>query len=331
MKPSSAYRKILYHKPLASRSGTGLFPTVFVDTSVERCGPMMPDERRVADFQYDSSGYAYSVAFTKQQSKDPTVFNPDQSATAAAQWGSALEQQSESDPWLKSWYFPTDAFDPWPSKQTDLCCWWCTYPFEGSPFPMPRKFNKITGQYVVMGVFCGPSCAKAYASDGEKYINRSEIRYWIDKIAYEFYGYKSPTGGFPIIPIAPKREILQKFCGPKGFSIEQYRMACAHGRTITLLDPGFITLKQIVEAEDIIARRRMFECRKKMLEAAAKSGSDMAEAMAAADAIVTRQKQLYHPENPDDIKSIDQLVAAKRSVFVGKGTKPLSSFFKRKS
>lgn len=280
-------------KPLATRSGPGLFPTLYVDLSPRRCGPRADPKTLVADMSHPM----HEGAMVRV--KDPYVFNPDQAALAAVQWGGRSEQPDDR-PWLKSWYYPTDAFDQWPMAPTGLRCWHCTYKFDWAPFPLPLgSFDKNSGRYrVLAGGFCGPSCAKAYAHDNSSMIgNIDNTLAMIDQIAFKYFGYKTAKGHTPIIPVAPKREVLKKYCGPKGLSIAQYRTLCAHGRRLTLMNPGFITLKQVIEAEDLNARMR-----------------------------VAGAARVFHAENPDDIKPIEELVRVRRAVFGGRGARPLSDF-----
>jgi len=280
-------------KPMATRSGRGLFPTLYVDLSPMRCGPRARPETLVPDMSHPM----HEAAMVRV--KDPFVYNPDQAALAATQWGGSMEQP-EDKPWLKSWYFPTDAFDQWPKDPTGLRCWHCTYKFKWSPFPCPRSFDRVAGRFRVLpGGFCGPSCAKGYAVYSSGLGNPDNVCAMIDKIAFQYFGYKTPKGNTPMIPIAPKKEMLQKYCGPKGLTITQFRTLCAHGRKLTLLDPGFITLKQVIEAEDKTAQLKT-------------SGG---------------LRRAIHVENPDDIKPTEDMVRIRRPVYGGRGARPLSEFF----
>jgi len=196
---------------------------------------------------------------------DPYVFNPDQAAIAATQWGGSGGNDDETTttknadfgkkPWLKSWYFPSDAFDPWP-KKTDLRCWHCTHPFDWSPFPLPFSFNTGASRYrISSGIFCGPSCAKAYiGNQPHSSSNFGAVCNWIDEIARDYYGYVTKTGGTVHITPAPPKELLKEYCGDKGLTIQQFRTICAHGRSLKILKPGWITIKQVVEAEQANAK-----------------------------------------------------------------------------
>ena len=281
---------------MATKGGKCVFPTVFVDLSTKRCGPRLHRSKMVPipDFPSKKSSVI--------RVKNPYVYQPDQAALAATQWGSCGEQPDDK-PWLKSWYFPTDAFDPWPQSQAPgVCCWHCCHEFDWAPFPLPKSRDGCSGRWRVMpGGFCGPSCAKAYAQTCGACANLGNVFTWIDEIAAKYYNYRTAKGNAVFIPVAPKKELLQKFCGANGLTIEQYRTLCAHGRTLRLLNPGYITLKQVIEAEDTIASHKLAD------------GSN----------------RVYHRENPDDIKSIDEMIKIKKPVYGGRGARPISTFFKK--
>lgn len=274
-------------KPLSTRTGRSLFPTVYVDTSETRSGPRPRPEALVPDLEFPQGAHRILKA------KDPYVYNPDQAALAATQWGSA--ESRESGDWLKSWYFPKDAMDPWPDK-TDLCCWWCSHPFTWAPFPMPYSYDPRNDRYRVTGIFCGPSCAKAFAAN-RQYTNIQNITSWISIIAKEYYGYVDRFGGIIHIPVAPARELLQMFCGPKGLSIKQFRSVCVHGRTLRIKPPNWVTEKQIVEAEQQNAQTY----------------------------------PVFHPEAPDRIERTQDLVKVRRTPYAGKGVRRIGDYLKRKS
>lgn len=130
-------------KPLSTKGGRGIYPTVYVDVSTQTCGPRLRRDLMVAipDFPVRESCMV--------KVKTPYVFDPDQAALAAAQWGSDGDQPVDR-PWLKSWYFPADAFDPWPRKQpAGLCCWHCTCEFDWAPFHCrdPAMLHTADGEF----------------------------------------------------------------------------------------------------------------------------------------------------------------------------------------
>lgn len=236
-------------KPLATKSTLNLYSSVYVDTSVSCSGPR-PDQ---ASLKSDLAHPDRECRMIRVD--DPYVFNPDQAAIAATQWGGGADIIKDEKPWLKSWYFPSDAFDPWP-KKTELRCWHCTHYFDWSPFPLPFSFDIGTSRYrISSGLFCGPSCAKAYiGNQPHSSSNFGAVCNWIDEIAHDYYGYSTKTGGRVHITPAPPKELLKEYCGEKGLSIQQFRTICAHGRSLKILKPGWITIKQVVEAEQVNAK-----------------------------------------------------------------------------
>jgi len=286
-------------KPLSTRSAFSLMSIVFVDTDVRRAGPRLGGAERPPDpARAVKDGAEWRV-------RDPVAFNPDQSLVAACQWGSA-NQPADDRPWLKSWYYPYDEFDQWPREPGGRCCWWCTHDFAWSPFPLPVSYDQKNDRYRVKGVFCGPSCAKAYASTtGGVPGSVHRIYTWVDEIALRYFGYATRTGGVHIAPPAPARELLQRFCGPKGFTIEQFRTACLHGRSIRICRPNFVTEKQIVEGEQQTAK------------------------------IVTAQpggrgaRSAHHVDDPDNIPTTRDLVKQTRMPFAGRGARRLDDFMRK--
>lgn len=134
----------------------------------------------------------------------------------------------------------------WPDR-CNLKCWWCLYTFDTRPFPCPiTSYNDEQGHptYRVRGVFCGPSCAKAWAT-----INMYKPNFHIiDELAFS-RGFRSPDGKRMYIPKAPPRECLQDFSGVLGMTIEQFRGLCAKGIDVNLHAPPFITQMQVITAE----------------------------------------------------------------------------------
>lgn len=144
------------------------------------------------------------------------------------------------------------ALGGWPER-TDLHCWWCLHKFDTRPFPCPVSVDSM-GVYRVRGVFCGPSCAKAWIRDRTGGSTRCYPL--VDALA-QARGFRSEAPGRRLYcaPAAPPRELLSMFSGKDGMSIEQFRGLCAAGLDVTAPDPPFITIKQVVLAEcDSLAR-----------------------------------------------------------------------------
>lgn len=188
----------------------------------------------------------------------------------------------------------------WPEK-TDLKCWWCLHGFETRPFPCPYRMDR-EGVYHVIGVFCGPSCAKAWAlREGGFADGSSSVVHHIDRLA-KCRGYCDKGMKFFVAPPAPPRQALSMFRGEgDGMTIEQFRDLCAKGFEVELLNPPMITHKQVLVAD----------CSKQIK--AQKSG------------------RICHVESVNSM-SLSAMEAAKArkeglEVFAGVGTKRLRDFF----
>ena len=285
-----------YVKPIASRRGQKLFPVCYVDSTIKVAGrPLTSSECILEEPERPCKN--------RNNRDSPELQH--QMPVAAAQWGSLDTHPPPTlgeKPWLKSWYYPLDAFDPWPVR-TDVCCWWDTCPFDWTPFPLPYQYDSGSNRYRSVGMFCGPSCAKAYAARVKGYPNIDSVFYYIETIAEDFYGYRlHMEAGKPkrsAIPTAPNKEILQKYCGPEGMTIEQYRNACACGRDIKILPPAWTTMKQVVQAEQQVACRG--------------------------------RSRVIHRENPDHIERTQDLVRKHRIPFAGLGAKRMTDYLQQKS
>lgn len=134
----------------------------------------------------------------------------------------------------------------WPLK-TDLLCWWCLHQFETRPFPCPTVRLR-EGVIRVRGVFCGPSCAKAWAMrDGGSFCSSYTCQ-MIDELARQ-RGFLLPGKHFLYVPPAPPRECLREFSGHEGMTIEQFRGLCAKCYDVEVKYPPFVMERQVVIAE----------------------------------------------------------------------------------
>lgn len=97
-------------------------------------------------------------------------------------------------------------------EKTDIACWWCTEQFESMPCFIPDRL--INDKYYVFGCFCTYSCAKAYNADMGDYRVASRTSL-LNKLYKIFYNTTID------LQMAPPREMLQKFGGPK--TLEEFR------------------------------------------------------------------------------------------------------------
>jgi hypothetical protein len=98
------------------------------------------------------------------------------------------------------------------ADKTDIACWWCTYNFDTTPCFIPERY--VNNKYYVFGCFCSFSCAYAYnqnMNDYKVHVRNSLLNQMYSTI----FEIKTP------IPIAPPKEMLEKFGGE--LTIEQFR------------------------------------------------------------------------------------------------------------
>lgn len=141
---------------------------------------------------------------------------------------------------------PCFANNTWPEK-TDIACWWCLHKFDTAPFPCPVEITR-NGIFKLRGVFCGPSCAKAWAQRDGRFCNIDNVNVLIGHLA-RMRGYCAPNKKHCIINPAPPRISLQMFAGPSGLTIEAFRKLCNSIYDVKVLFPPFTTEKQIVAAD----------------------------------------------------------------------------------
>lgn len=100
----------------------------------------------------------------------------------------------------------------WPSK-TNIDCFWCSHPFDNTPFGIPIK--RVGEKYQMFGNFCCAECAAAYIFE-TNFLNDSE-----KSESYSLLNYIYREGITDGIQVAPSKLCLKKFGGR--LSIEQYR------------------------------------------------------------------------------------------------------------
>jgi hypothetical protein len=116
----------------------------------------------------------------------------------------------------------------WPSS-TDRWCWYCCHPFQGTPLPMPTKYDDKREVFHVMGTFCSWSCMKGFNLDSSSYmkpVNANNIALF----------HKKCTGSLARIRSAPPRQCLSVFGG--GMSIDEFR--AGHSREYQVLPERMI-------------------------------------------------------------------------------------------
>ncbi len=101
------------------------------------------------------------------------------------------------------------------ASSTDVCCWHCTFPFDGVPKTCPVRYVSVRNTWTVVGVFCSWACCKSWQQIRAPY-NTPIQRMWLIQLAREKFGYKGS-----IVHPAPDPWIMKKFGGE--LSIEEFR------------------------------------------------------------------------------------------------------------
>jgi hypothetical protein len=108
---------------------------------------------------------------------------------------------------LKKYQDSLEKSKKWP-KTTNIWCWWCCHPFEGTPVPCPVNYDEVRNRFEVKGIFCSWSCSSAYSVNHYK------------SLAH-VYLLKRRLGHTEKIRVAPPKICLENFGGP--MSIEKFR------------------------------------------------------------------------------------------------------------
>lgn len=105
--------------------------------------------------------------------------------------------------------------ETWLDK-TNSACYWDCHCFDHQPWGIPTKYNYLTGQFTLFGIFCSPNCAMSYLLTYETNISVLWERVSLLNLLY----YKIYENDDNIIP-APDKICLKLFGGP--FDISEYR------------------------------------------------------------------------------------------------------------
>ncbi len=128
-------------------------------------------------------------------------------------------------------------------KKTNICCFYCTYPFDWLPTYLPEKYSN--GIFYVSGCFCSFNCKAAYnlklgdAKVWERYSLIKQLYYMINKD-------KIKSISDIEINLAGPVELLEKFGGP--MSITEFRKnSKILGREYHKLIPPFSPIMVVFE------------------------------------------------------------------------------------
>lgn len=135
----------------------------------------------------------------------------------------------------------------WP-KQTACRCWWCTFPFEGPPLPMPTNYSRRADLFTVTGIFCSWECMKAYNANERGYLS---VR-CTDLISLL---RKRATGVLAPIKRAPPRWALSVYGGT--MSIQEFRGARHTDVQYHLLPDNMIVKLPVMATSSTQPRKRL--------------------------------------------------------------------------
>jgi hypothetical protein len=162
--------------------------------------------------------------------------------------------------------------------------------------------NNQIPKFVCTGIFCGPSCARAYA-DHKGWSKSASL---IPVIA-RLFGYTDCSGKLPPILPAPPREALKEYSGPTGLTIDEFRTFCTRGIRISFLEPVFTGFKQIFE-----------------------SGQQEAEMYSNKSTSKTKRGVFHRESLMEAAENIDSIVQKHRNVFNPRGTRTLNELFNKR-
>ena len=120
---------------------------------------------------------------------------------------------------------------------TNICCYWCTEPFENQPIGLPEK--KLGDTFFVKGCFCSFNCMASYnfSINDDKVWERYSLINLMYKLMYNLnQNFK--------VDLAPPREALIKFGGI--YDIHKFRELCLE-KAIKILSFPIINIQSYLE------------------------------------------------------------------------------------
>lgn len=117
----------------------------------------------------------------------------------------------------------------WPDS-TEVLCFHCIHRFGGRPIFLPTEYRTERAEYVGWGVFCHPSCAKAYSIEHHAY-NAPHQMLLLAQLASEL-GYE-----VPVRPAPPQCRL--KVLGGD-LDIADFRASCGRPLTHIVHRPPFV-------------------------------------------------------------------------------------------
>ena len=129
-------------------------------------------------------------------------------------------------------------FVSWPSK-TNVACWYDTYPFDTTPFPLVHHYDEQKRAFVIYGNVCSPQCALAYMHREGRQHDLWERVVLFGDMMHQVFQVKV-SGCEP----APPFLTLSRFGG--FYSIEDYR-ASFTTKMLTVITPPFIMYPLVIQ------------------------------------------------------------------------------------
>lgn len=127
----------------------------------------------------------------------------------------------------------------WPNT-CSVSCWWCCHPFSTVPIPTVKGYDERKDSFLLQGVFCSWSCAKAFLMDGS--------RDWSRNTMYLFQLRRRVEGRSTGITPAPNRYFLNMFGGT--MTIDEFRSHGDSATIVQILEPPLCIIKNEISVRD---------------------------------------------------------------------------------
>lgn len=131
--------------------------------------------------------------------------------------------------------------EKWP-KKTNIHCWWCCFPFDTIPIPIPTRYYPRKDIFKVYGCFCSVNCAYSYTKLNTNYklVNASLLLFMYNKIT---------KSRIRTLKEAPERTVLNIFGGP--LTIQKFRESFHYMREYNSTSLPFIYMSSQIQEVSI--------------------------------------------------------------------------------
>ena len=127
-----------------------------------------------------------------------------------------------------------------PLNWQEFDCWHCCSPLQEPPVPLVQSTDPLTERYVVYGIFCSFSCAKAHIFESQPWSAGDKLLL-LDDMAATAFGVTEP-----IVP-APPRIRLKRFGG----DLDLKEFKAMHTCISTTFNPPLISFPETYEREAV--------------------------------------------------------------------------------